>query len=110
MDELEAVLYIDPAIKAGKRNDYSAITILGRQEKTGQMLVLDGSIHKLLPDALFDVAIEKLNLFPVEKIGFEATQAQSYMKQMDLFNHTKESVTLFYIGIAIDEKRTALST
>jgi len=81
MDELEMVLYIDPANKAGKRNDYSAITILGRQEKTGQMFMLDGSIHKLLPDALFDVAIEKLTLFPVEKIGFEATQAQSYMKQ-----------------------------
>ncbi len=81
LDELEVVMYIDPAIKAGKRNDYSAITILGKQEKTGQMLVLDGSIHKLLPDALFDVAIEKLNQFPVEKIGFEATQAQSYMKQ-----------------------------
>ncbi len=28
---------------------------------------------------------------------------------MDLFNHTKESVTLFYIGIATDEKRKALS-
>ncbi|HNX63527.1 MAG TPA: phage terminase large subunit, partial [Candidatus Limiplasma sp.] len=81
LDELEVVMYIDPAIKAGKRNDYSAITILGKQEKTGQMLVLDGSIHKLLPDALFDMAIEKLNQIPVEKIGFEATQAQSYMKQ-----------------------------
>jgi len=81
LDELEVVMYIDPAIKAGKRNDYSAITILGKQEKTGQMLVLDGSIHKLLPDALFDAAIEKINQFPVEMIGFEATQAQSYMKQ-----------------------------
>ena len=27
------------------------------------------------------MAIEKLNQFPVEKIGFETTQAQSYMKQ-----------------------------
>ncbi|MDY4785113.1 phage terminase large subunit [Pygmaiobacter massiliensis] len=79
--DLEVVMYIDPAIKAGKRNDYSAITILARHEKTGQMFVLDGSIHKLLPDALFQVALEKLALFPVEKIGFEATQAQSYMKQ-----------------------------
>ncbi len=79
--DLEVVMYIDPAIKAGKRNDYSAITILARHEKTGQMYVLDGSIHKLLPDALFGVALEKLELFPVEKIGFEATQAQSYMKQ-----------------------------
>lgn len=35
LDELEVVMYIDPAIKAGKRNDYSAITILGKQEKTG---------------------------------------------------------------------------
>ncbi|NLD18829.1 MAG: phage terminase large subunit [Clostridiales bacterium] len=80
-NDLEVVMYIDPAIKAGKRNDYSAITILARHEKTGQMYVLDGSIYKLLPDDLFKVAIEKLDLFPVEKIGFEATQAQSYMKQ-----------------------------
>ena len=80
-NDLEVVMYIDPAIKVGKRNDYSAITILARHEKTGQMYVLDGSIYKLLPDDLFKVAIEKLDLFPVEKIGFEATQAQSYMKQ-----------------------------
>ena len=79
--DLEIVMYVDPAIKAGKRNDYSAITILGRQEKTGQMYVLDGSIYKLLPDDLFQVAIEKLQRFPIEKVGFEATQAQSYMKQ-----------------------------
>lgn len=28
-EELEIAMYIDPAIKAAKRNDYSAITILG---------------------------------------------------------------------------------
>lgn len=80
-EELEIVMYIDPAIKAGKRNDYSAVTILGKHEKTGQMYVLDGQIYKLLPDDLFQVIIKKIPLFPVEKIGFEATQAQSYMKQ-----------------------------
>lgn len=80
-EELEIVMYIDPAIKAGKKNDYSAVTILGRHDKSGQMYVLDGQIYKLLPDDLFKVIIEKLPLFPVEKIGFEATQAQSYMKQ-----------------------------
>lgn len=80
-DELEVVMYVDPAIKAGKRNDYSAVTILGRHEKTGQMVVLDGQIYKLLPDELFKAVIENMLLFPIEKIGFEATQAQSYMKQ-----------------------------
>lgn len=79
-EELEIVMYIDPAIKAGKRNDYSAITILGQHRKTKQMYVLDGSIHKVLPDELFEVAIKKLKIYPVEKIGFEGTQAQSYMK------------------------------
>ena len=79
-EELEIVMYIDPAIKAGKRNDYSAITILGQHRKTKQMYVLDGSIHKLLPDELFEVAAEKLKIYPVGKIGFEGTQAQSYMK------------------------------
>jgi hypothetical protein len=78
-EELEMAMYIDPAIKAAKRNDYSAITILGQHKKTNQMYVIDGSIHKLLPDDLFQVAIEKLQLFPVDKIGFEATQAQSYI-------------------------------
>ncbi len=80
-EELEIAMYIDPAIKAAKRNDYSAITILGQHKKTSQMYVIDGSIHKLLPDDLFQIAIQKLQLFPVDKIGFEATQAQSYMKQ-----------------------------
>ncbi|AKL96149.1 hypothetical protein CACET_c27040 [Clostridium aceticum] len=80
-EEIEIVMYIDPAIKAGKRNDYSAITILGKHTKTNQMYVLDGSIYKLLPDDLFKMAIDKLKLYPVEKIGFEGTQAQSYMKQ-----------------------------
>lgn len=80
-NDLEIVMYIDPAIKAGNRNDYSAITILGKHPKTGQMYVLDGSIHKLLPDDLFAVAIEKLKIYPVNRIAFEATQAQSYMKQ-----------------------------
>ncbi|MDD4690540.1 MAG: phage terminase large subunit, partial [Eubacteriales bacterium] len=80
-EELEIAMYIDPAIKAAKRNDYSAITILGQHKKTSQMYVIDGSIHKLLPDDLFQVAIEKLQLFSVDKIGFESTQAQSYMKQ-----------------------------
>lgn len=80
-EEMEIVIYIDPAIKAGKRNDYSAITILGRHRKTKQMYIVDGSLHKVLPDDLFKIVIEKLNIYPVEKIGFEATQAQSYMKQ-----------------------------
>lgn len=80
-DDMEIVMYIDPAIKAGKRNDYSAVTVIGKHEKTGQMYVLDGQIYKLLPDDLFKVVIEKIPLFPIEKVGFEATQAQSYMKQ-----------------------------
>jgi len=80
-EELEIVMYIDPAIKAGKRSDYSAITILGKHQKTGQMYVIDGSIHKLLPDDFFTVAIGKLKMYPVERIGFEATQAQSYMEK-----------------------------
>ena len=32
-------------------------------------------------DDLFQVAIDKLNQYPVDKIGFEVTAAQSYMKQ-----------------------------
>ena len=80
-EEMELVMYVDPAIKAGKRNDFSAITILGQNSKTKQKYVVDGSVHKLLPDEIFKVAIEKLQQYPIEKIGFETTQAQSYMKQ-----------------------------
>lgn len=81
LQDMEIVMYIDPAIKAGKRNDYSAITILGKHKKTNQKYVIDGSISKLLPDDLFALAVEKLKLFPVDRIGFETIQAQSYMKQ-----------------------------
>ncbi|MEC0232812.1 hypothetical protein P4H71_00395 [Paenibacillus kribbensis] len=42
--------------------------------------MVDGNIHKLLPDDLFQVAIEKLKLYPVDKLGFEVNQAKSYMK------------------------------
>jgi phage terminase large subunit-like protein len=41
------VMYIDPAIKAGKKNDYSAITILGQHHKTKQLYMIDGNIYKL---------------------------------------------------------------
>ena len=80
-DEMEMVMYIDPAIKAGKRNDYSAITILGKNRKTGQLYVVDGSVYKLLPDDFFQQVIHKLSTYPVDKVGFETIQAQSYMKQ-----------------------------
>jgi len=78
-EEMEIVMYIDPAIKSGKRNDFSAITILGRHRQTMQMYVIDGSIHKLLPDDLFQVVSKKLTQFPIDKIGFETTAAQSYI-------------------------------
>lgn len=45
------------------------------------MYIIDGSLHKVLPDDLFKIVIDKLKIYPVEKIGFEATQAQSYMNQ-----------------------------
>jgi len=79
--QMEIVMYIDPAIKNGKKNDFSAITILGRERQTKAKYVIDGSIHKVLPDELFKIAIEKLKQFPVDRIGFETVQAQSYMKQ-----------------------------
>lgn len=79
--DLETVMFIDPAIKAGKRNDYSAITVLAKSERSGQMYIVDGGIYKLLPDDLFNLVVEKLSNIPVDRIGFEATQAQSYMKQ-----------------------------
>ncbi|AOZ93625.1 phage terminase large subunit [Paenibacillus crassostreae] len=80
-EEMEIAMYIDPAIKAGKKNDYSAISIIGQHRKTKQIYVIDGNVYKLLPDDLFQVAIEKLITYPVDKIGFETIQAQSYMKQ-----------------------------
>lgn len=57
------------------------MTVLAKHLKTKQKYVIDGSIYKLLPDDLFQVAIEKLQQYPIGKIGFETTQAQSYMKQ-----------------------------
>lgn len=34
-------------------------------------------LYKLLPDELFKVALEKLQQYPIEKIGFETTQARA---------------------------------
>ena len=80
--DMKIVMFVDPAIRAGKRNDFSAVTILGQHKITKQMYVIDGLLYKLLPDDLFDRLVELLNIYPyVEKIGFETTQAQSYMKQ-----------------------------
>ncbi|WP_025677042.1 hypothetical protein [Paenibacillus polymyxa] len=33
-EDMEMAMYIDPAIKAGKKNDYSDISIIGQQRKT----------------------------------------------------------------------------
>lgn len=88
--ELEVVMYIDPAIKAGKKNDYSAVTILGKHRVTGQMYIIEGTLYKLLPDDLFVEVVKKFSYYDIDKIGFEATQAQSYMKQKfeeTLWNH-----------------------
>jgi len=80
-NELDIVMYVDPAIKTGKRNDYSAITILGEHKKTKQKYVIDGSMHKVLPDELFKISAEKIKKYPIDRVGFETIQAQSYMKQ-----------------------------
>ena len=79
-DEMEIVMAVDPAIKANKKSDFSAITILGQHRQTKQLYIIDGSIHKVLPDDLFKIAIEKLKIFPVDRILFETVQAQDYIK------------------------------
>ncbi|ARK30779.1 phage terminase large subunit [Halalkalibacter krulwichiae] len=99
LNELDIVMYIDPAIKAGKRNDFSAITILGEHTKTKQKYILDGSMHKVLPDELFKIAAKKIHTFPVDRIGFETIQAQSYMKQKFEEALWKESLYLPIIGV-----------
>jgi predicted phage terminase large subunit-like protein len=98
-NELEIVMYVDPAIKAGKRNDFSAITILGQNHKTKQKYVLDGSMHKVLPDELFKIATKKAKDFPIDRIGFETIQAQSYMKQKFEEALYKDQVYVHVVGI-----------
>lgn len=98
-NEMDIVMYIDPAIKSGKRNDFSAITILGQHKKTNQKYVIDGSMHKVLPDELFKIAADKLKSIPVDRIGFESIQAQSYMKQKFEEALWKEKIYLPIIGV-----------
>jgi len=89
-EEMEMVMSVDPAIKNSKKSDYSAITILGKHRKTKQMYVVDGGIYKLLPDDLFMVAIDKLRIYPMDKIMFETVQAQDYIKtkfEEELWKH-----------------------
>jgi predicted phage terminase large subunit-like protein len=98
-NEMDIVMYIDPAIKAGKRNDFSAITILGKHHKTNQKYVIDGSMHKVLPDELFKVAAEKIEKIPVDRVGFESIQAQSYMRQKFEEALWKKNIYLPIIGV-----------
>jgi predicted phage terminase large subunit-like protein len=97
--EMDIVMYIDPAIKAGKRNDFSAITILGKHNKTNQKYVIDGSMHKVLPDELFNIAAEKIENISVDRIGFESIQAQSYMKQKFEEALWKKNIYLPIVGV-----------
>lgn len=92
-------MYVDPAIKAGKRNDYSVITILGQHRKTKQKYVIDGSLHKLLPDDLFQAAIEKLQQYPVEKIAFETTALKAILNKSLLRNSGKIKYSLRWMRL-----------
>ncbi|MEC0179976.1 hypothetical protein P4H61_00480 [Paenibacillus peoriae] len=40
--------------------------------------MIDGNVYKLLPDDLFQVAIEKLKLSSADKLGFEVNQARAF--------------------------------
>ncbi|MEC1726930.1 phage terminase large subunit [Schinkia azotoformans] len=99
-DDLDVVMYIDPAIKKGKHNDFSAITILGQHQKTKQKYIIDGSMHKVLPDELFRIAAKKIKeISSIDRIGFETIQAQSYMKQKFEEALYKENIYLPVEGI-----------
>lgn len=107
LSELDIVMFIDPAIKDGKRNDFSAITILGQHKKTKQKYVLDGSLHKVLPDELFVNAAKKIDKIPVDRVGFETIQAQSYMRQKFEEALWKENIYLPIVGVNSKGKKEA---
>ena len=60
---------------------------------TKQMYVIDGSIHKVQPDSLFQVAIEKLK----DRIIFETVQEQDYIK-----TKFEERLSRYDISIKVD--------
>jgi len=76
----EIVMTIDPSLAKSNRSDFSAITVLGKDED-GYFYVLDGDCRRLKPDVLIDVVIEKLSKYPVSRIGIETVNFQALLKQ-----------------------------
>jgi predicted phage terminase large subunit-like protein len=81
-EDMKIVMFVDTAIVAKKRSDFSAISIIGQDKKSKQIFVISGLLYRLLPDDMFDRIVELCKQYPeIEEIGFEIVQAQQYMKQ-----------------------------
>lgn len=75
-DDMEIVMAVDPSLAKSKTSDYSAIVTLGRHRQTGQMYVIDGDIRRIKPHKLIELISQKLELYPVDRLGVETVQFQ----------------------------------
>ncbi len=101
-DMEDVVLSIDPSLGKNDRADFSAITILGKDED-GYLNVIEGDCRRLKPDVLIAAVIEKLKIYPVNRIGVETVNFQELL----LDQLRKELIKNgFYIDIVSINSRT----
>ncbi|WP_157801089.1 phage terminase large subunit [Bacillus solitudinis] len=79
IDEMqEVILTIDPSLAKTNRSDFSAITILGK-DTNGYLYVIEGDCRRLPPDQLIKEVIQKIEQFPITRIGVETVNFQALL-------------------------------
>lgn len=96
-EECNLVMFVDPSM-GKKKGDYSAITILAKDKRTGYKYVVDGIINRIPPDQLLDLIVQKVKQYEtLETLAFESTLFQEYLLQ-DLKNKLKNE-GIFHVRV-----------
>jgi predicted phage terminase large subunit-like protein len=85
---MDICLGVDPSM-GGKKGDFSALCVLGKQKKTSYKYVIDGQLHKVKPNELIEIIIELCKKYPIMNLGFESVNFQEYIAD-DLKRRLKE--------------------
>ena len=100
-DDLDLIMVVDPSLGKTKKSDFTAMVIIGKSKKTGQIYVLDGDIERLHPHLIIDKVISKIDIFPVNTLGVEAVAFQSLLlddMKRELLNQKKYHIKLVPIN------------
>ena len=79
----------DPSMGKSKSGDYSAIIIVGKDERDGVHYVIAADIARRTPDQTIEKIIEYCRIYPIARFAFEKNQFQEIM----LDNLTKRAQT-----------------